>query len=154
MCETHNLFRHAKSSLTLYLSAPHGTVGKNSQQCRSDSSGAADQGAQGTHSLGHKRAPLTSLKPQPDKVGTLPRRRDTNTDGKLISQALFIKESSFIVNSTRSASIMISIMSHLYPLPNTLVYNPLHSPHTGHEVTAQRGFPHAQLVGSCSLRPL
>ncbi|XP_044227558.1 roundabout homolog 2-like [Thunnus albacares] len=54
--------------------------GKSSQQRRSGSSGAADHGAQGTHSLGHKRAPLTGLKPQSDKVGTLPRRKDTNTD--------------------------------------------------------------------------
>ncbi|TMS13842.1 Roundabout-like protein 2 [Larimichthys crocea] len=54
--------------------------GKSSQQCHSDSSGTADHGAQGTHSLGHKRAPMTGLKPQADKVGTLPRRRDTNTD--------------------------------------------------------------------------
>ncbi|KAK2879707.1 roundabout homolog 2-like isoform X2 [Channa argus] len=54
--------------------------GKTSQQCHSDSSGTPDHGAQGTHSLGHKRAPLTGLKPQADKVGTLPRRRDTNTD--------------------------------------------------------------------------
>lgn len=54
--------------------------GKSSQQRRSGSSGAADHGAQGTHSLGHKRAPLTGLKPQTDKVGTLPRRKDNNTD--------------------------------------------------------------------------
>ncbi|XP_065819192.1 roundabout homolog 2 isoform X1 [Labrus bergylta] len=54
--------------------------GKSSQQCRPEGSGPADHGAAGTHSLGHKRAPLTGLKPQTDKVGTLPRRRDTNTD--------------------------------------------------------------------------
>ncbi|KAE8277356.1 Roundabout-like protein 2 Precursor [Larimichthys crocea] len=51
--------------------------GKSSQQCHSDSSGTADHGAQGTHSLGHKRAPMTGLKPQADKVGT--RRRDEGT---------------------------------------------------------------------------
>ncbi|XP_040907057.1 roundabout homolog 2-like isoform X2 [Toxotes jaculatrix] len=54
--------------------------GKTSQQCHSERSGTADHGVQGTHSLGHKRAPLTGLKPQTDKVGTLPRGRDTNTD--------------------------------------------------------------------------
>ncbi|XP_030294623.1 roundabout homolog 2-like isoform X1 [Sparus aurata] len=54
--------------------------GKSSQHCRSDGSGTADHGAQGTHSLGHKMAPLSGLKPQSDKVGTLPRRRDANTD--------------------------------------------------------------------------
>lgn len=137
--------------ITLFLLP---TVGKSSQQRRSGSSGAADHGAQGTHSLGHKRAPLTGLKPQTDKVGTLPRRKDNNTDGKLSlldPQPLFVRESSAIVNSTRSASI---IMPHLYRLPNTLIYHPLNSPHTGREVPAQRGFPHAQLVGSCSLRPL
>uniref|UniRef100_UPI003AAF281C roundabout homolog 2-like n=1 Tax=Centroberyx gerrardi TaxID=166262 RepID=UPI003AAF281C len=51
-----------------------------SQQCRSDSSGSTDNGALGTQSLGHKRAPLTGLKPRTDTVGTLPRRRDTNTE--------------------------------------------------------------------------
>ncbi|XP_037605221.1 roundabout homolog 2-like isoform X3 [Sebastes umbrosus] len=54
--------------------------GKSSQQCRSDSSGSADHGAPGTHSLGHKRAALTGLKPQTGKVGTLPRRRDNNAE--------------------------------------------------------------------------
>ncbi|XP_035767334.1 roundabout homolog 2-like [Neolamprologus brichardi] len=54
--------------------------GKVSEQCLSDSFGTADHGTQGSHSLGHKRAPLTANKPQTDKVGTLPRRRDTNTD--------------------------------------------------------------------------
>ncbi|XP_035035447.2 roundabout homolog 2 isoform X1 [Hippoglossus stenolepis] len=54
--------------------------GKPPQLCRSDGSGTADHGAQGTHSLGHKRAPLTGLKPQTDKVGTLSRRRDANAD--------------------------------------------------------------------------
>ncbi|XP_056267338.1 roundabout homolog 2-like [Pseudoliparis swirei] len=54
--------------------------GKGSQQCRRDSSGSPDHGVQGTHSLGHQRAPLTGLKPQTGKVGTLPRRRDTNTE--------------------------------------------------------------------------
>ncbi|KAL6099014.1 robo2 [Pungitius sinensis] len=51
--------------------------GKCYQHCHPDSSGSEDHG---THSLGHKRAPLTGLKPQTAKVGTLPRRRDTNTD--------------------------------------------------------------------------
>ncbi|XP_053298098.1 roundabout homolog 2-like [Pleuronectes platessa] len=54
--------------------------GKPPQLCRSDGSGTADHGAKGTHSLGHKRAPLTGLKPQTDKVGTLSRRRDANAD--------------------------------------------------------------------------
>ncbi|TNN86758.1 hypothetical protein EYF80_002941 [Liparis tanakae] len=56
------------------------SAGKGSQQCRLDSSGSPDHGVQGTHSLGHQRAPLTGLKPQTGKVGTLPRRRDTNTE--------------------------------------------------------------------------
>ncbi|XP_041864948.1 roundabout homolog 2-like isoform X2 [Melanotaenia boesemani] len=54
--------------------------GKTSQQCHSDSFDTSDHGAQGTHSLGHKRAPLAGHKPQTGKVGTLPRPRDTNTD--------------------------------------------------------------------------
>lgn len=129
-------------------------VGKSSQQRRPDTSDTADHGAQGTHSLGHKRAPLTGHKPQTDKVGTLPRRRDTNTDGELSllhSQTLFTRTSSISINATRCGSVM---MSHLYPLPNILIYNPLNSPHTSHEVPALCGFPHAQLVGSCSFRPL
>ncbi|KAM8898928.1 roundabout homolog 2-like isoform 2-T2 [Spinachia spinachia] len=51
--------------------------GKSYQHCHPDSSGPEDHG---THSLGHKRAPLTGHKPQMGKVGTLPRPRDTNTD--------------------------------------------------------------------------
>nr|XP_040038202.1 roundabout homolog 2-like isoform X2 [Gasterosteus aculeatus aculeatus] len=51
--------------------------GHSYQHCYPDPSGPEDHG---THSLGHKRAPLTGLKPQTGKVGTLPRRRDTNTD--------------------------------------------------------------------------
>ncbi|RVE63618.1 hypothetical protein OJAV_G00138080 [Oryzias javanicus] len=54
--------------------------GKTSQQAKLDGFGTADRAGQGTHSLGHKRAPLTGHKPQTDEVGTLPRRRDTNTD--------------------------------------------------------------------------
>ncbi|XP_010780302.1 roundabout homolog 2-like isoform X2 [Notothenia coriiceps] len=54
--------------------------GQSSQKCRSDISSSADPGAQSTHSLGHKRATLTGLKPQTGKVGTLPRRRDTDKD--------------------------------------------------------------------------
>ncbi|CAG5877958.1 unnamed protein product [Menidia menidia] len=54
--------------------------GKSSQQSHSDSYGTPDHGRPNTHSLGHKRAPLTGHKPHTDKVGTLPRRRDTNTD--------------------------------------------------------------------------
>ncbi|XP_028322376.1 roundabout homolog 2-like isoform X2 [Gouania willdenowi] len=52
--------------------------GKASQQCHNF--GTADQGPPGTHSLGHKRAPLTAHKPQSEKVGTLPRRGDVNAD--------------------------------------------------------------------------
>ncbi|XP_030010177.1 roundabout homolog 2-like isoform X2 [Sphaeramia orbicularis] len=52
--------------------------GKTSQS-RSDTSATSDHGAKSSHSLGHKRAPLTGLK-HTEKVGTLPRRRDTNTD--------------------------------------------------------------------------
>lgn len=47
-----------------------------------------------------------------------------------------------------------TIMPRLYPSPNTLVYHLLNSQHIRHEDPAQRGFPHAQLVGSCGLRPL
>ncbi|XP_058483526.1 roundabout homolog 2-like isoform X3 [Solea solea] len=54
--------------------------GKPPQPIRSDTSGTANHGTQGMHSLGHKRALLTGLKPQADKVGTLSRGRDTNTD--------------------------------------------------------------------------
>lgn len=56
-------------------------VGNSSHHGRSDGSISADYGAQSTQSLGHKGAPLTSLKPQTNKVGTLPRRRDTGADG-------------------------------------------------------------------------
>ncbi|KAF3841372.1 hypothetical protein F7725_007234 [Dissostichus mawsoni] len=73
-----------------------------------DNLDGSDLGTQSTHSLGHKRATLTGLKPQTGKVGTLPRRRDTNTDAH----------------------------------------------HTGRKFPAQCGFPHAQLMGSCGLRPL
>uniref|UniRef100_H3C1P5 Roundabout guidance receptor 2 n=1 Tax=Tetraodon nigroviridis TaxID=99883 RepID=H3C1P5_TETNG len=52
----------------------------SSHQCRSDGSITADYGAQSTQSLGHKGAPFTDLKPQTNKVGTLPRRRDTSAD--------------------------------------------------------------------------
>ncbi|XP_021173260.2 roundabout homolog 2 isoform X2 [Fundulus heteroclitus] len=55
-------------------------TGKSTHHSHTDSFGAADHGAHGTHSLRHKGAPLTGHKPQTDKVGTLPRRRDTNTD--------------------------------------------------------------------------
>ncbi|XP_077402728.1 roundabout homolog 2-like [Vanacampus margaritifer] len=55
-------------------------AGKVPQLCRSDSSGATDRGAQNTHSLGHKRAQLNGLKSQTNKVGTLPRRKDTNQE--------------------------------------------------------------------------
>nr|XP_020454428.1 roundabout homolog 2-like isoform X2 [Monopterus albus] len=54
--------------------------GKTSKQCHSDISGMADHSVQGTRSLSHKRAPLTGLKPQTDKVGTLPKGKDINTD--------------------------------------------------------------------------
>ncbi|XP_075876403.1 roundabout homolog 2-like [Nelusetta ayraudi] len=55
-------------------------AGKNLHQCRSDNSVATDHGLHNTHSLGHKGAPLIALKPQADKVGTLPRRRDAAAD--------------------------------------------------------------------------
>uniref|UniRef100_A0A1A8JH97 Roundabout, axon guidance receptor, homolog 2 n=1 Tax=Nothobranchius kuhntae TaxID=321403 RepID=A0A1A8JH97_NOTKU len=48
----------------------------------SDSFGTADQGPRGTHSLGHKRAPLTGHSSQTEKVGTLPRRRETKTESQ------------------------------------------------------------------------
>ncbi|XP_043996661.1 roundabout homolog 2-like isoform X3 [Gambusia affinis] len=55
-------------------------TGKSTLHSHTDSFGSSDHGTHGTHSLGHKGAPLTGHKPQTDKVGTLPRRRDTNTD--------------------------------------------------------------------------
>ncbi|XP_027887632.1 roundabout homolog 2-like isoform X2 [Xiphophorus couchianus] len=55
-------------------------TGKSTLHSHTDSFGSSDHSAHGTHSLGHKGAPLTGHKPQTDKVGTLPRRRDTNTD--------------------------------------------------------------------------
>lgn len=69
-------------------------IGKTSQQCQSDISGPVDHGVKCTHSLGHKRAPLTGHNPQSDKVGTLPRRRDTDPDSKLTlshPQPLFVR---------------------------------------------------------------
>ncbi|XP_057676121.1 roundabout homolog 2-like isoform X2 [Corythoichthys intestinalis] len=56
--------------------------GKGSQLCRSDSSVTADGGQQNTHSLSHKRVQIGGLKSQTNKVGTLPRRKDTNAEGK------------------------------------------------------------------------
>ncbi|KAK7925081.1 hypothetical protein WMY93_007391 [Mugilogobius chulae] len=53
--------------------------GKASHQSRMDSSGLSDHSAQNTHSLNHQRAPVSSHKPT-EKLGTLPRRRDANTD--------------------------------------------------------------------------
>ncbi|KAM4726792.1 LOW QUALITY PROTEIN: roundabout homolog 2-like [Anableps anableps] len=55
-------------------------TGKSTHHSHTDSFGTSDHGAHGTHSLGHKGAPLTGHKLQTEKVGTLPRRRDTNTD--------------------------------------------------------------------------
>ncbi|KAJ0004339.1 hypothetical protein NQD34_010553 [Periophthalmus magnuspinnatus] len=53
--------------------------GKPSHQSRGDSSGLSDHSSQNTQSLNHQRAPVSSHKPT-EKVGTLPRRRDANTD--------------------------------------------------------------------------
>lgn len=71
-------------------------VDNSSHHCHSDGSITADYGAQSTQSLGHKGAPLTGLKPQANKVGTLPKRRDTGADGKCFlsqrnSPVLFIQ---------------------------------------------------------------
>ncbi|KAK5616712.1 Roundabout 2 [Crenichthys baileyi] len=55
-------------------------TGKSAHHNHTDSFGTSDRGAHGTHSLRHKGAPVTGHKPQTDKVGTLPRRRDTKTD--------------------------------------------------------------------------
>ncbi|XP_072302616.1 roundabout homolog 2-like isoform X1 [Eucyclogobius newberryi] len=51
----------------------------SSHLSRVDSSGLSDHSAQNTHSLNHQRGPVSSHKPT-EKVGTLPRRRDANTD--------------------------------------------------------------------------
>ncbi|XP_029030352.1 roundabout homolog 2-like isoform X2 [Betta splendens] len=51
-----------------------------SSQCPADGSATADRAGQSTQSLGHKRAPLSGIKPQTEKVGTLPRRRDGDAD--------------------------------------------------------------------------
>lgn len=126
---------------TLYLPL---IVGKSSHQCCSDSCGTTDRSGQGSQSLGHKGAPLSGLKPQTDKVGTLPRRRDTNTDSELR-----LLHSVFFVHCNE-----LKAMPNLHSLPNNSIYHPLNSPHTSHEVPAQCGFPHEQLVGCCSLRPL
>ncbi|XP_077448156.1 roundabout homolog 2-like isoform X1 [Stigmatopora argus] len=56
--------------------------GKGGQSCRPDNSGAADGGPQNTHSLSHKRVPMGGFKAQTAKVGTLPRRKDANADGR------------------------------------------------------------------------
>lgn len=152
LCET----IHVQACLAIYLSSWTLSlslliVGKSSQQCHSDSSGTADHGAQGTHSLGHKRAPMTGLKPQADKVGTLPRRRDTNTDGKsLHSQTLFIRA---LLRYSKLTEESLYHVASFCQIPSSTIHSS-NSPHTGHEVPAQCGFPHAQLVGSCSLGPL
>lgn len=123
-------------------------VGNSSHQCRSDASIAAHYGAQSTQSLGHKGAPLTGLKPQTNKVGTLPKRRDTGADGKCFS---IPAQYSSTLHPTRAASNATNCFN---PLPNDFIYHPLHSPHAGLEVPAQCGTPHEQLVGSCSHGPL
>lgn len=123
-------------------------VGNSSHQCRLDGSATAGYGAQSTHSLGHKGAPLTGLKPQTNKVGTLPRRRDTSADGKCFS---FPAQCSGPLYPTRAAS---NATNRFHPLPNDFIYHPLHSPHAGHEVPAQCGPSHEQLVGSCGPGPL
>lgn len=123
-------------------------IGKSSHQCRSDGSITADYGAQSTQSLGHKGAPLTGLKPQTNKVGTLPRRRDTSADGKGFFFFSILAQCSTKLHPTWAAS---NATNHFHPSPNDFIYHPLHSPHASLEVPAQCGTPHEQLVGSCSL---
>lgn len=100
-------------------------AGKSSHQCRSDSSGTTDRGVQGTQSLRHKGASLTGLKPQTEKVGTLPRRRDTNADSKSFTFSLFVIESSITVNTTRSAS---TAMPHLSLVISSTIHSTAHTP--------------------------
>lgn len=125
----------------------HSLLGNSSHQCRSDGSATAGYGALSTHSLGHKGAPLSGFKPQTNKVGTLPRRRDTGADGRHFS----IQAQRFSTHyPTQAASNAINRSNRL---PDDFIYHPLHSPHAGHEVPAQCGSAHEQLVGSCSLGP-
>lgn len=123
-------------------------VGNSSHLCRSDGSATSEYGAQSTQSLGHKGAPLSGFKPQTNKVGTLPRRRDTGADGRCFS---IHAQCSSRLYPTPAAS---NATNRFYRLPNDFISPPLHSPHAGHEVPAQCGSAPEQLVGSCSLGPL
>lgn len=120
-------------------------AGKSSQHCRSDGSGTADHGAQGTHSLGHKMAPLSGLKPQSDKVGTLPRRRDANTDGKspTPSDTVYQRTLNFTVNSTTASVTIASFAS--------LCQTPLHLPSTP-QPTHRSWSPCTAWVPACTAR--
>lgn len=63
--------------------SPSPPLGKGySQRGRPVSSGSTESSALGTQSLGHQRATHTGRKPQEETVGTLPRRRDSPTEGK------------------------------------------------------------------------
>lgn len=115
-------------------------VGKSSQQCPSDSSGTVDHGGQGTQSLGHKRAPLTGIKPQTEKIGTLPRRRDADAEGEPVRR------------SSHRGPISWCLICVSCQIPSSTVS--LCSPRTCRQVPAQRRLPHARLMGGCGLGPL
>ncbi|XP_062311730.1 roundabout homolog 2-like [Osmerus eperlanus] len=57
-----------------------------SQRGRPGSSGSVEGGALGSHSLGHQRGPPTGKKGRAETVGTLPRRRDTSSEGPPLAQ--------------------------------------------------------------------
>ncbi|XP_013859386.1 roundabout homolog 2 isoform X1 [Austrofundulus limnaeus] len=78
--------------------------GKASHHHHSDSFGTADHAAHGTHSLGHKRAPLAAHSPQTDKVGTLPSQRDAKTDSQTSATKSLHGMSSHIHSSWAAAA--------------------------------------------------
>lgn len=123
-------------------------LGKNLHQCRSDNSVTTDHGLHNTHSLGHKGAPLIALKPQADKVGTLPRRRDAAVDSKL-RPLKFTPLSMHRFHDAELSGVSSSAAATNWNI-SALARRALNSPRTRHEVAVS----HEQLVGSCCLGPL
>lgn len=103
-------------------------LGNSSHQCRSDGSATSEYGAQSTQSLGHKGAPLSGFKPQTNKVGTLPRRRDTSADGRCFSIYAQCSSRLYPTPTQQIASIVCQmILSTLHFTAHTPAMKSLHS---------------------------
>lgn len=126
-----NHFKPNCQKIYLFINKPSlccSFVGNSSHQCRSDGSITADYGAQSTQSLGHKGAPFTDLKPQTNKVGTLPRRRDTSADGKCFSTPAQCSSTLHPTSSQQIASILCQmILSTIHFTAHTPASKSLHS---------------------------